>query len=61
METMPRASSTQAFNDMLAAVVLADELVAMDVAVGRRPVMGSISEARMPSWRASAYSEGGAS
>jgi hypothetical protein len=30
METMPRASSTQAFNDMLAAVVRADELVAMD-------------------------------
>jgi hypothetical protein len=30
METMPRARSTQAFNDMLAAGVRADELVAMD-------------------------------
>ena len=30
METMPRASATQAFNDMLAAVVRADEVVAMD-------------------------------
>jgi len=30
METMPRASSTDAFNDMLAAVVRADEVVAMD-------------------------------
>jgi hypothetical protein len=27
---MPRASSTQAFNEMLAAAVRADELVAMD-------------------------------
>jgi hypothetical protein len=30
MEKMPRASSTQGFNDMLAAGVRADELVAMD-------------------------------
>ena len=30
METMPRASSTDPFNDMLAAGVRADEVVAMD-------------------------------
>jgi hypothetical protein len=30
METMPRASSTEGFNDMLAAVVRADKVVAMD-------------------------------
>jgi hypothetical protein len=30
METMPRASSTRVFNDMLAAIVRADEVVAMD-------------------------------
>ena len=30
METMLRAFSIQAFNDMLAAVVRADEVVAMD-------------------------------
>ena len=30
METMARASSTEAFNDVLATIVRADEVVAMD-------------------------------
>ncbi len=32
MEAIARASSTQAFNDVLATIVRADEVVAMDAA-----------------------------
>jgi hypothetical protein len=37
MEAMARASSTEAFSDVLASIVRADEVVAMDA---ERPLVG---------------------